>query len=222
MLRENAGGDEMKESPIIFNTAMVQAILNGSKSQTRRVIKPQPKSIDNSFDGTWEWKEKDHFYDDLTLLWTVKHNCPYSVKDRLWVREAHALSPWHGNQMVTWKCGYPSFAEPMKWRSPMFLPKWAARIWLEITEVRVERLQEITEEDALSEGWNSDSDLFPTINREDKTRTWFKNLWDSLNAKRGQWHRWEDDNNVIHKELIKADYSWESNPWVWVISFRRV
>ena len=79
----------MKERPISFSTDMVKAILSGIKTQTRRVIKPQPIRINDDFDGTWEWRAKGQYYDDLTLYSMLKGHCPYGqIGDRLWVREA--------------------------------------------------------------------------------------------------------------------------------------
>ncbi|KKK61125.1 hypothetical protein LCGC14_3017480 [marine sediment metagenome] len=81
------------------------------------------------------------------------------------------------------------------------MPRWASRINLEITGVRVERLQEITWQDCKAEGITLETDLFPTVNPESKYLDRFKRLWDFLNAKRG--------------------YGWSANPWVWVIEFKR-
>ena len=172
----------MKERPIIFNTEMVKAILEGRKTQTRRVIKPQPSGI--------------------ILVW---EHCPYGqVGDRLWVRET-----WNaghdGQSLPVFKAGLSAdLTKELEadelwsgWKPSIHMPRWASRITLEITEIRVERLQEITEEDAKAEGCVKqikDGLIFDSAIHE---YSW---LWDSLNAK----------------------YPWESNPWVWVISFKGV
>ena len=85
-----------------------------------------------------------------------------------------------------------------KKRSPLFMPKWAARIWLEVTDIRVERLQDISEEDAIREGIGN----WIQVQVDTEPSVVFKDMWDSINAKRG--------------------YSWESNPWVFVYDFRRI
>ena len=211
----------MKERPILFSTDMVKAILDGRKTQTRRVIKPQPsikKLIDFGIQPhryrntlTW-WHPKYGFHDiDNTML----EHCPYGqVGDRLWVRETwmhfgHVLdnkvfvhykasiNQNGGERLLTrWK------DEPIeitkKWQPSIFMPRKYSRITLEITEVRVERLQEITEMDACNEG----VDWYSIVNKLDnwgRNQQAFRKLWNSLNAKRG--------------------YGWDVNPWVWVLSF---
>ena len=193
MVAELIKGGTMKERPIIFSTEMVRAILEGRKTQTRRVIKPQPQSAMLDF-------HKVNF---------AKY-CPYGqVGDRLWVKET-----WWDDCALREKEGYKQddylyyradgeaieqfeCAYGFKWRSPLFMPRWASRIILEITGLRVEQLQDITEEDAVTEGLPS---------REqtgfDTARYRYHILWDSLNAKRG--------------------YAWDSNPWVWVMEFKRL
>ena len=198
----------MKERPIIFNTEMVKAILEGRKTMTRRVIKPQP----NKPEGTahdWEWKPAGMLcYDDYFRSHAVNY-CPYGqVGDGLWVREtwledekADSIEAVHGH--IYYKADYIKTFEKTIWRPSIFMPRWASRIDLEITDIRVERLQEISDEDMLAEGCASTHytqkgdevyiDAWQLIN-------YFPKVWDSLNAKRG--------------------YSWESNCWVWVISFK--
>ena len=190
----------MKERPIIFSTDMVKAILEGRKTQTRRVIKPQPDRVINGV----PFEYLGHKYHDAS---DRAIRCPYGqVGDRLWVRETWAtqksidrFSPSYIGNAATVPLWYKadavngrSFIGLGKWRPSIFMPRWASRITLEITEVRVERLQEITFEDFKKEGIEMDGSWDGS----------FARLWDSLNAKRG--------------------YSWESNPWVWVISFRRL
>lgn len=184
----------MADRPILFSWPMVRAILTGTKTQTRRVVKPAP-----------DWKPV---------------GCPYGQPgDRLWVRETHYL---HGVWSVRKDDGgkrrwtfHPSrdmgvqFTEPngfIKGRSTtvhgwyrrpsIHMPRWASRITLEVTGVRVERLQDISEADAIAEGVNNSLHLpGGRFAREN-----FAHLWWTING----------------------DGSWEANPWVWVVEFRRV
>ena len=164
----------MKEIPILFSSPMVRAILDGRKSQTRRVV----KSL---------------------------HLCPYGEKGSiLWVRETFvALSK--DNILYRADDRYPDSITPLKWKPSIFMPRWASRITLEITGVRVERLQDISEEDALTEGCENylcGGYDFSYHGYECKPAVAnYRRLWDSINGKK---------------------YPWKSNPLVWVISFRRI
>ena len=194
----------MKERPILFSTEMVKAILAGAKTQTRRVIKPWPH-IER---GVMRWdkgKEVSINMDDHADL-AVPY-CPYGqVGDRLWVREAwrHSMH-YDGKDCPVYKadnmgmCGRPSLVlreEAVNWKPSIFMPKKYSRITLEVTRVRVERVQEVSFQGRIAEGIKFN---FPYIQ---ETKGNFQRLWDSINAKRG--------------------YGWESNPWVWVISFKRI
>jgi len=219
----------MKESPIIFSTEMVRAILEGHKTMTRRVIKLQP-----SFYGRdVHWKGKLFAHEAGNWHKAISQFCPYGqVGSRLWVREAHKLTKIQldGDDWI--KCEYRSEYEndgairyfkwgdiPAKqqarlsrirtwgkWRPARFMYRFLARTILEITEVRVEKLQEITEEDAKAEGIcvidNTTDSTYSPPNYPDIHRDIFIDLWDSLNAKRS--------------------FSWKSNPWVWVIEFKKL
>ena len=163
----------MKERPIIFSGPSVRAILDGRKTQTRRIVKA-PKGMSAEFAG-------------------VDFACPYGCPgDRLWVRETHSFydrecrKPYYQADIDDW--------EPGGWRSPIFMPRWASRITLEITDVRVQRVQEITEAEAKAEG------VHCAVNGSNRLA--FATLWDSVNAKRG--------------------FSWADNLWVWAITFWRV
>jgi hypothetical protein len=195
---------------------MVRAILEGRKTQTRRVINPQPFLAASSDDGQMYWLID---YEDPTkrAAWPEHDepfwvHCPYGKSgDRLWVREVWAP---HDKGVVSWKerelVYYRADDETVydtdgKWRTPIFMPRWASRITLEIVSVQVERLQEMKCEDVLAEG--SPIPLREHSNPElgiqcVSAKEWFQQGWDSLNAKRG--------------------YSWASNPWVWVLEFRVV
>lgn len=186
----------MNERPILFSGPMVRAILDGTKTQTRRVVKPQPKGevefIRESYAGPgWYVAAKPHT-DDYYV------RCPYGVPgDRLWVRETWAL-PYKENWLeakddIVYRASPRDSSTPVKWVPSIFMKRWMSRILLEIEDVRVERVQDISEDDALDEGID---------NYDDPARQVFADLWDSINAKSG--------------------FSWESNPWVWVIKFKTI
>jgi hypothetical protein len=195
----------MKERPILFNALMVRAILDDRKAMTRRVVKPQPEAVEL---GKPCWKAKSGIHTYKTIY---PFDCPYGQAcDRLWVRETWATDAKnmddaraktedvYGPGAVYYRA---SEAHPYEiglfWRSAIFMPRWACRIVLEITDVRVERLQDISEEGADDEGADFATDgLIGNTFRER-----FKYLWDIINGKK---------------------FSWQSNPWVWVIQFRRI
>lgn len=225
---------ETRERPILFSGPMVRAILDGRKTQTRRVVK---------------WANQEHALvrlrdryaapvrDGIGLTWIpfggspevpmppekISELSPYgSLGDRLWVRETWATEPQFDNRAPA---DIPATAHDVsrvlfaggfvrsyhKLRPSIHMPRWASRLTLEITGVRVERLQVISEDDARAEGVKpSDACIvFQAINSathrrapdlENTARGAYACLWDALNAKRG--------------------YGWDVNPWVWVISFK--
>lgn len=161
-----------KEHPILFSTNMVNAILNGNKTMTRRVVKPQPMYSDD-------------FIANVVPLWLkpneyVNEYCKYKVGDRLWVREAFAFdkscdrySPKYvtNNMSFVWYKNTLDIKQIGKWRPSIFMPRWASRITLEITSIKVERVNQILNTDVTKEGFD---DIVT-----------FKILWDKLNNKRG-------------------------------------
>mgnify|MGYP000854053807 CR=1 FL=1 len=206
--------------PIIFSTPMVQAILDGRKTQTRRVIKPQPVK-DDTFEGPY-WYEPTVVNKDGELgpgkpvfgisstdgEWGIKS--PYQPGDILWVRETWAtvssgiieykatyIEPYTGSTEID------HIGKKITWRPSIHMPREAARIFLQVKNVRVERLQDITEEDAKAEGCHERllNDGWKNIGKL-TARDDFIMLWEYLNAKRG--------------------YGWDTNPWVWVIEFERI
>ena len=211
----------MKETGILFNAAMVRAILDGRKTMTRRVVKDIPRGFE--FDGKYGHIKSPHPKANRFGAFIRRNNefggecdilpCPYGQPgDRLWVRETHALvyaRCWSGLPCVQepdghrWAYYREGFdrAAP-RWRPSIHMPRWASRITLEITGVRVERLQEITEKDARAEG------VYPIVRpglngcEERYYYAAFRELWESINAKRG--------------------YGWAVNPWCWVVEFRRI
>lgn len=178
---------EVKERPILFSGAMVQAILEGRKTQTRRVVKPAAPfvSTDSGLDIQWA-------LGDL--------HCPYGKPgDRLWVRETWAQ--FH-NAMIY--AATPAMITVDKWKPSIHMPRWASRITLEIKSVRVERIQDISLNDAVAEGMRiRDTDgghVFEMgFDAYVSPLDAYRELWDSINAKRG--------------------FGWEKNPWCWAIEF---
>ena len=201
----------MKETGILFNGEMVRAILDGRKSVTRRVVKPQPEMV---FDG--ESLPDGNTYGGWEPILPPWSKWPYQIGDRLWVRETHWVN-CAGNKDgsgkdIIYRADDPNW--PYGWRPSIFMPRWASRITLEIVNVRVERLQEITEEDAEKEGIRrTDAEgmrSWPWLGADHPTkgtpkvfpsaRQAFASLWDSTTDK----------------------HPWSINPYVWVIEFKRV
>ncbi len=202
----------MKERPILFSAPMVRSLLNGTKTQTRRVCKPaeaaalsfvvevpDPLERGQVYNGS-------HFGDEEG---GVQFACPYGgIGDRLWVRETHAPQPDCSLAWEKWLNGaggekpiihYAADASDRawvdKWRPSIHMPRWASRIDLEIIGVRIERLQEIGEADARAEGY----EIGPPPCIDDPMR-WYRYLWEQINGAG----------------------SWDANPWVWVVEFRRI
>lgn len=227
----------MTERPILFSGPMVKAILDGHKTQTRRVVKNKI---------ALEWLEPGMFSPEFVAL-PENHLCPYGFQgDRLWVRETWAdvntpdgpaicyradssyqawdqfskvFGPDYGAGPSMDYDAYPGEycmwwedllnrdihkEEGYKWKSPYHMPRWASRINLEITGVRVEWLQGISDADAQLEGLSCDAcGYFVPGNANTGAPTakeCFIQLWDTINGK---------------------TYPWESNPWVWVVEFKR-
>ena len=236
----------MSMKPILFNTEMVRTILDGRKSCTRRIVKPQqlvgllPDKCKNGVPEEFLKEKKFMFkpYCDMTDIELINtaYKAPYQPGDILYVRETwERFECWNcdgderGNcpkepkkSVLDKTCGcymYRATDEisgDAKWHSSIHMPKEAARIWLKVTNVRVERLQEITEEQACMEGTDP---------------------WDEVCYENNGWHpTFSDpdsggDPNMIdgfHKlwnsTIKKSDldrYGWNANPWVWVIEFER-
>jgi len=192
----------MKERPILFSGPMVQAILGGRKTMTRRVIKFPYIEIRD--DGILASEYHDPGTERPSGL-CHKVTCPYGQPgDKLWVRET--WMPFTEQGCPVGATIYratdhpePDGDSPLRWNPPIFMPKSASRITLEITAVRVERVQDISEMDTYAEGRSLNETMDPVTR---PGAAWFRALWDSLNAKRG--------------------YGWDANPWVWVLSFKRV
>ena len=214
----------MAIKPILFNTEMVRAILDGRKTCTRRLVKPQPKSklcytFAGSDSDTWGypnrtaheiWGEEFKLPNDITEEELSKRwNPPYHTDDILYVRETWCGLPvneaghMRGHTIYYYKAD--GELRPKGWRGTwhpsIHMPKEAARIWLKVTNVRVERLQEITSEQIGREGVEVE---YPHVLNGEEKRYAFSTLW----------------NSTIKKSDLDR-YGWNANPWVWVIEFER-
>lgn len=216
----------MAIKPILFNTEMVRAILDGRKTCTRRLVKPQPDEkhtypLGFVTDST-EKKEVGCFGFGIDEYGgSIKYvKTPYQPGDILYVRETwQYLYKLDGNEQIIEDTGKYYYAatdtisfntyvdenglehEHVPWKPSIHMPKEAARIWLKIKDVRVERLQEITSEQIGREGVEVE---YPHVLNGEEKRYAFSTLW----------------NNTIKKSDINR-YGWDANPWVWVIEFER-
>lgn len=214
----------MKERGILMAPWCVRAMLAKEKTQTRRLMKPQPTE---EFIHLHSWQNETALFTNMTHAEAIRNRvvrswfpvrCPYAVGDHLWVKEAlcafrkndgkvvadyaatHTPVPyvagaregWYGQAVWQWQRNMlPS----------MFMPKWAARIWREVTAVRAERVQDISEADAWAEGvYEYAATMGYGIKDSDNGRLLYQLAWDSINAKRG--------------------HGWGANDWVWVYDLK--
>lgn len=216
--------DATRERPILFSAPMIQALLAGRKTMTRRIVKPQPRYESSDLwcgDGVWHFTkpsgEKTVSISVDSMRETggahdLAYRCPYGAPgDRLWVRETFAA--WRdattGRQCVEYRAdGHYSRSndgEP-RWRPSIFMPRALSRITLEVTSVRVERVQEISEDDSKAEGATPMFVMDPAsfvrggAIPPSTHRNGFESLWREINGGK----------------------SWDGNPWVWVVELRRV
>ena len=185
----------MKERPILFNAEMVNAVLSGRKTQTRRLFKFQTEDHVELATGSDGRHCADDFENDLQYF-----ECPYGkIGDQIWVRETFSETDYRTAYRADINDGIHCIVE--KWTPSIHMPRWASRIQLEITGVRVERLNDISEEDAVAEGCDkSKSVAARTIGWCETPVRAFNRLW---------------------KQIYGAD-SWQSNPWVWVVEFKKI
>lgn len=203
----------MAIKPILFNTEMVRAILDGRKTCTRQICKDANEytvpdmdfyNADRRTYAVHNFADKEH----VEQLSTAERNCPICPGDTLYVRETWSEGYEDGTYIYRADdklADLPTFKESSKliYHPSIHMPKEAARIWLKVTSVRVERLQEINGDDALAEGVDKYIHANGTLN-EDQTITSFIGIW----------------NSTIKKSDIDR-YGWDANPYVWVISFER-
>ncbi len=224
---------EFKERPILFSPPMVRAILDGRKTMTRRVVKPQPEYVYGLTVSKWSVGAI------ISNAPAINNNlpttkCPYGVHfNQLWVRETFRIENVSSDRkavQVKYRAGglsnwieWPGKSQSFKWTPSIYMPRAFSRIDLKITDIRVERLQDISEEDAEMEGVFCDNVIVdvkcysgdPVEINEDRyfydgcgdevfetADDAFQHLWDSING--------------------KSDYSWDANPYVWIIEFERV
>ena len=205
----------MPIKPILFNTDMVRAILDGRKSCTRRICKDANEytvpdmefyNADRRTYAVYNFVDKEH----MEQLSTAEKTCPICTGDILYVRETWKEAPKGYYYYEDWQRN--DIADITKWKPSIHMPKEAARIWLKVMNVRVERLQEITDEQAKREGIQYDE--CPT-GFTWKQETDMHNCYTTpIGAMQALW------NSTIKKSDIDR-YGWDANPWVWVIEFER-
>jgi len=211
----------MNEKPILFSGEMVRAILSGRKTQTRRVVTPQPKN-DLSWAKRGEKYASTFFASEYAMRGEIARCSHYGQPgDRLWVRETwrceergeYGIDGVHyqaddafiviENTQEAADAWIDAKREGDPWRPSIYMPRWASRITLDVVSVMVERVQLITGSDVYFEGvgvpYTTNSGI---AKYQESQRAEFSKLWDSINAKRG--------------------FGWDVNPWVWVIEFKVV
>lgn len=204
----------MKERPILFSAPMVRALLNGRKTQTRRAYKNR-KHPDAGCDmAACELaREKQHVID---------RSCPYGRPgDRLWVRETHRpifgqtcgliAVDYQADPREKWERLGDQIGTPTKWTPSIHMRREYSRIQLEIVSVRIERLNDISYEDAISEGMADHAKVIPCNKNFDETS--------EQCARRLRWPQRQYE-NLWNK--ISGAGSWDANPWVWAVEFKRV
>jgi hypothetical protein len=208
---------EIKDHPILFSTPMVQAILEGRKTQTRRVVK-----IDGMLPYTGNKPLITHECGSIYYFWGHKEvKCPYGQPgDVLWVRESFKWDVFTGGYSALYKADYKTNFGG-KWKPSIHMPKSACRLFLGITNVRVERLHDISEDDAKAEGIQTKAygshPYFCTRDYLSKTNS--DGFWPGFCADTGDQYR---SSFQTLWQSINGEQSWNENPWVWVIEFQRI
>lgn len=202
-----------QEKPMLFNGDMVRATLDDRKTQTRRVVKGM----------ALDWLENEKFTPDFVAL-PENDMCPFGkVGDRLWVRETFGMEVRNygggSGEFIVYKASNPAAVYcttaagkslPIKWKPSIHMPRHASRIQLEITGIRVERLNDITDEDAFAEG------IVPLHLQDGEQGCWF-----SANTNNQNLHA-RTAKQAFQKLWNSTGGDWNENPWVWVIEFKRV
>ncbi len=236
------GSIVIKERPILFSAPMIRALLAGTKTQTRRIVNPQPE-LDLVWDSGYHWPSK--LCQSMVTIDEMRSLGPYGRHgDRLWCRETWASAD-PGQQIVAYRANGQSGAwfhdgerrfflhhgwvlgaaandqegkwfglgkYGGKWRPSIFMPRWASRLTLEIATIRVERLQDISEDDARAEGVRPFFEVYDCFGPDQRIctgelardfpyRASYACLWDEINGDRALWN---------------------TNPWVWVIAFKKL
>ena len=199
----------MKERPILFSAPMVRALLAGTKTQTRRIFKPERMT----WDANGRYKTHAMRGGELSITGSGPfkpsswlHYCPYGQPgDRLWVRESFARVPTAcGSEDIVFAADYQDGSDRaagVRYTPSIHMPRAASRITLEVTGVRVERLQDISSDDARAEGCpDKPVDGAEQASIDLLAKLWYHDLWEQING---------------------LD-SWAANPWVWVVEFKRV
>ena len=230
----------MKERPILYQPEMVRATLDDRKSMTRRVIKPQPGAVLSRIENTNLW---------TYTLCEREWKCPYGILgDRLWVREIWARVKDRGDNGLGIVYRATTERKIRKWKPSIFMPYHCRRINLEITNIRVERVQDISEEDAIAEGIGHGFQMnagWPDYRHirngicdltQDTARMSFATLWDSINAKPKPVKRWPDLPADPGNIIAYVSFPWDEserdprteingkphycypNPWVWALT----
>lgn len=186
--------------PMLFSGSMVRALIEGRKTQTRRVLKPQPEFRGGAGDykdaEEWGWEDEDGYH--VSVLDIVPNG--YRIGDRLWVRETWSAQMDHGwtiadarsrmhNEHILYRADGHDSSDG--WWPSIHMPREFSRLTLTVTDVRVQRLQEISDDDAVAEGCSGTAGGARPVHH-------FRHLWDGLNAKRAPW---------------------DSNPWVVALTF---
>lgn len=232
------------DRPILFSGQMVRAILEGRKTQTRRMVKHElPPNLTEHFpypNVQHGYLHFSQFADRDFPWWKYCIKCPYGKPvDRLWVRETFYddICPRNDQDRegIYYRAdGDPEFEDrtPIPWKPSIFMPRWASRITLEITEVRVQRLQEISFEDCLAEGiistpaWNSE-ETAARFNATSGKGLDIQGLDEAAQQELAEmmidcgWQDYARAAFITLWESINGAGSWDANPWVWCVSFQR-
>lgn len=216
----------MAIKPILFNTEMVQAILDGRKTCTRRICKDANEctvpdmdfyNADRRTYAVHNFVDKEH----MEQLSTAERTCPICTGDILYVRETWKKAPNGYYYYEDWQRN--DIADVTKWKPSIHMPKEAARIWLKVTDVRVERLQEIDEDGVWDEGFKFKPPCLTRVSADGHTCDLDGPCMSSIkycDMTMGELFGRELWNSTIKKSDIDR-YGWDANPWVWVIEFER-